>query len=527
MSEEVLRFYQRGAQGGRGLRYRNRRPPYIRYTLLAIVVGVPLVAWWMTRDTWDMGALIPKDQNYTVVFPDLIEGRKIIAESALWELLPPEANARAMQENLQRDFGLPEWLVNNFVVGPVYISGRDFEQFNDAVLVTRMTRLGTLMQRFGGWSDAIEPDLAGGLKLARIKGADAFLAVRGRVLLASRDRQALIRSLVLEPGEAVGEEGFEQTLATLKDEMLEVRLRPEAWPLAAPHINAAELHLWLDAQSARAMVACRLTDSAKTLLAPITAKATPVDLPGALPGTLRLSANLGVPAPEAITAIGSLFGATLDPAAAITGLLEEEARPLAGDVMRLVMGKLGNSWSLSYRGINPMAFVPTPRFAGLFTCDSTLLTSLAEDFPTPPETVGAWQAWPRPSEDGRYVQMPLIGGPDLNPVLAPYAGKLLLATALPDAKDLLASPTLPSATDIKGNLLIEADPTPLLVDVLEVGRQFAELGVIRDHTPESLTELFTPWLDAANRVSLIRLAAGHDNGIVTLDLRLSLNAATE
>jgi hypothetical protein len=65
------------------------------------------------------------------------------------------------------------------------------------------------------------------------------------------------------------------------------------------------------------------------------------------------------------------------------------------------------------------------------------------------------------------------------------------------------------------------------VDVLEVGRQFAELGVIRDHTPESLTELFTPWLDAANRVSLIRIAAGHDNGIVTLDLRLSLNAATE
>ncbi len=521
-----MRFYQRGAQGGRGLRLRPRRPPIVRYTLLGLLIGLPLAALWLTRDSWEMGEVIPKDQNYTIVFPNLIEGRQVIARSTLWELLPAESEVHALQAELTRDFGLPEWLVNNFLVGPVYVCGRDFETYEDAILVTRMTRLGTLLHVFSGWSDRIEPDPAGGLDLRRIKDTDISLAVRGRVLLASRDRNALIRALVLQPEEAIGAKGFEQTLANLKDEMIEVRMRPEAWSLASPHVNAAELHVWMDDTSARAVLACRLTDASRAFLAPVLAKAQPVALPGVLPGALRVSADLGLPAMESWSALAALFGTSFDPTATVVGLLKPEAQAVAGETLRVALQGLGTSWSLSYRGTNQLAMLPMPRFAGLFSSSTPWASEILTSMPALPEGVGAWESWPRASEDKRYIHIPMPGGKDVEPVIAPYAGKLLVSTALPDALDLLAAPESPADPGAKGNLLIEATPAPLIQDVLDTGLQLAGLGLIRGHDADSLSALFAPYQAAASRVPELRLVAAHDDGVITLDLRVALAAVT-
>lgn len=525
MSEEVLRFYQRGAQGGRGLRLRPKRPPIIRYTLLALLIAVPVAALWLTRDSWDMGQVIPKDQNYTIVFPNLIEGRQIIARSTLWELLPADSEWRAMQGELTRDFGLPEWLVNNFLVGPVYICGSDFESFKDAVLVTRMTRLGTLLQLFSSWSDRVEMDPAGGLDLRRVKDTDVLLAVRGRVLLVSRDRNALIRSLVLQPDDSMGPEGFEQTLASLKDEMMELRVRPGAWATAAPHVDAAELHVWMDDANARVVLASRLTEASRDLLQPLLQKARPAALPPALPGALQLSANLGMPAAESWSAIATLFGGTFDPAESVVQLLKPEARSVAGDALRGVLKDLGPSWSLTYRGVNPWAMLPMPKFAALFDSRTPWNSGMLTAMPSLPEGVQPWEAWPRPSEDKRYIHIPLPGGKDLEPVIAPFDGKLLVCTALPDALDLLATPALPADPGAKGNLLVEATPAALLQDALEVGLQLTDLGLIRGHDAESLRALFAPMQEAASRVPQLRLVAAHDDGVLTFDLQVKLSSS--
>jgi len=525
VSEEVLRFYQRGARGGRGLSLRPKRPPYIRYALLTILIGVPLAALWSTRDSWDMGQVIPKDQNYTIVFPDLIEGRQVIARSTLWELLPPDSEWRAMQGELTRDFGLPEWLVNNFLVGPVYICGSDFETFKDAVLVTRMTRLGTLLQLFSGWSDRVEMDPAGGLDLRRVKDTEVLLAVRGRVLLVSRDRNALIRSLVLQPEDSVGPEGFEQTLASLKDEMVELRVRPGAWATAAPHVDAAELHVWMDDTNARVVLASRLTEASRNLLQPVLQKAKPVSLPPALPGALQLSVDLGLPAVESWSAIASLFGATFDPAESVVQLLKPEARATAGEALKGAFTNLGTSWSVSYRGVNPWAMLPMPKFAALFDSRTPWNSGMLTAMPSLPEGVQPWEAWPRPSEDKRYIHIPLPGGKDLEPVIAPFDGKLLVGTALPDALDLLATPALPADPGAKGNLLIEATPATLLYDALQVGLQLTDLGLIRGHNADSLRALFAPIQEAALRVPQLRLVAAHDDGVLTFDLQVALSSS--
>jgi hypothetical protein len=523
MSEEVLRFYQRGGRGGRGLRLGRKRRPVLRYIVLTLIAVVPASAFWFTRDTTAMGRLIPRDQQYALLFPDLIEGRKVIARSALWQALPPGVEAANMQQMLQEDFGLPEWLINNVAVGPVHVSGTDLEGFGDALIVTRMTRLGTLLQHLGRWTDAMELDPAGGLDLRRLKDAGLWLAVRGRVMLASRDRNALIRALVLTEEEALGEAAMEQTLETAAGEMLQARVRAEALPWASEHVSAAGLQCWLNDEAARAVLTCRLSDTAKGQWAPLLAKATPRALRPAPPGPLRISADLGLPAAQAWAAIASMFGVEgFDAAAAIEGLVEESVRPVAGPALRGAVEGLRSGWSISYRGINQMAFAPMPRFAGLFSADAAMLRALTKDFPPLPDGIPAWQSIPRLSADGRYVEMPLFGGDDLHPVLAPQGGRLLVATAKDDALELLSAAPPAAATEVKGNILVEVESAPLVQDALNTGLQLAELRLVRGHTPESLGAWFAPWQAAAERVTSATLVVSHEDGTVTLDLRLAL-----
>ena len=426
MSEDVLRHYQRGAQGGRGLSWRRKRRPFVRYSLLLLFVGLPLTALWLTRDSWDMGLLIPKDQHYALLFPDLIEGRKIIARSPLWQALPPELDARKFQEMLQQDFGLPEWLINNVAVGAVHVSGRDMTTFKDALVVTRMTRLGALLQRFSGWSDSVEPDFAGGLELRHITEAGLWLAVRGRVMLASRDRDALIKALVLSEGEALGAEVLEETLGSASGEMLQARVKPESLEWAAAQVNAAGLQCWLSDDAARAVLTCRLSDALRQQLEPLLSKARPVALQAPLPGALRISADFGMPAAQAWQAIAQSFGANFDAAAAAESLMAKEAQPIAGAALRGAVESLGNQWSLSYRGVNPMAFAPMPRFAALLSADAEFTRDLVRNFPPLPEGIGTWESIPRPSADGTYVELPLIGGMICIPCWRPMAASCSL-----------------------------------------------------------------------------------------------------
>lgn len=521
MSEEVLRFYQRGARGGKGLRLRPKRPPIIRYTLLALLIGIPTYAWWTTRDTWPMGRLIPKDQHYALLFPDLIEGRKVIARSPLWEAVPEQFEARKFQEMLQQDFGLPEWLINNVAVGAVHISGKDTRTFSDALLVTRMTRLGALLQRFSGYSDALQEDYAGGLELRHVPEAGLWLAVRGRVMLASRDRQALIDALVLPEGEALGEGALEETLESAEQETLQARLHTDEVEWAAPHISAAGIQCWLSDDAARVVLTCRLSDAARERLAPLLAKAKPVALQPAIPGPLSIAADLGMPAAEAWQQVAALAGGSFDAAATLEGLVSEQARATAGPALRAAVEALGSQWSITYRGLNEMAFAPMPYFAAQFNANPALLRDFVRGFPPLPQGVGAWESVPRPSEDGRYVELPLIGGDDLHPVLAPLNGRLMVATAKQDGIALLDAPA-PAESNVTGNICVTLQPAALLQDGLDLALQLAELRLVRGQNTETLPQTFAPWQQAAAKVSTASLIASHEDGTVVLDLRLGL-----
>ena len=125
---EIPRTYVSGRPGS-GSRRRIRRYSAIRrgggiVTSAILVAALLLAIWafWTTRDTYSMAALIPNSQKYGVFFGRFLSERHTVADSPVWALAPEGSQAAELPELLRNDFGLPEWAINHLVYGPCYVS---------------------------------------------------------------------------------------------------------------------------------------------------------------------------------------------------------------------------------------------------------------------------------------------------------------------------------------------------------------------------------------------------------------------
>jgi len=108
-----------------------------------------LLIWlfWTTRDNWPMERLVPEDQTFHLRAQHLLVTRQKAADSAFWSLGMLPEQYQAIPQWLSSDFGLPEWVLNNLVSDVCYVSGTDLNKFSDLLVVTRMSRIGCLLER--------------------------------------------------------------------------------------------------------------------------------------------------------------------------------------------------------------------------------------------------------------------------------------------------------------------------------------------------------------------------------------------
>jgi len=513
---ETIRSYTSGSRGRR-----SRRKPVFRYVFLALFLAVLLWAGLVTRNTHDAGDLVPAGQQYELFVSDLLGGREAIAGSSLWDIAPESLAAPELRENLRNDFGIPAWVLNNYTLGPFHISGNSLPGFDDALVVSRITRVGCMLERFRGWSNEIEEDYAGGLRLRHVPAAGFYYAIRGRILAASRSRDTLVRALTLLPGEALGQERIDEATTARRDEIAHARILCEGWPAAAEHFEAAEARVWLSGNESRLWIAGRLTEGARTVWAPLLADARPARLPAAAPGPLQLSVNLGKPLPLLADAVAQMYGvAEFDPQGLLAGMFPEAVRPLAATAIGDFASHLGSGWSLTWRGMNAKEMVPMPLLAAVFETDAAWAGEWVGDFPAPPESVQPWESWPRPAESPARVYVPAVAGPDFEPTLAPYGAGLLLATSHPDALEVLNEAAAPAWRDEQANLLLRIEPETVFNDLMDAGRELARAGLIRGMDAAAFDAFAEKWAGLAGRIEMINAMAQHEDGVITLDLRL-------
>ena len=524
MSEDVLRTFHPGP-GAR----RRRRVFRGKGGLLARLIPILLLAaliWvlWATRDTHSMGELIPADQAYEIYLGDLLRDRAHIAQSRVWQLAPAESPLAAIPAQLSDNFGLPEWLLNNLIVGLCHVSGNDLDNFGDLLFATRMSRIGCLAERLHGFFPGVEDDLAGGLHLRTLPGLKLYYAVRGRILLLSRSRDALIHALTLPPSEALGESALQQGLREMGGQELAARLRLDENDPAGDVFSSVQIATQLDADTARATLEAVLRPEWRERLADLLEGSSPAELKLPPEGLLVLSANFGRSLPALWNGIAEATGRHVE----MNALLEMLAENIGGDTPMLieavaqVAGELGPGIRFAWLGVDLNAMIPAPELAFWFDVAGSAIPELLALIPPPPAEMPAWASYPRYHPETGAVHIPMIDGPSLEPTFVMHGGALMASSSHAAAERLLALPNTGERLGQPGNLFLRLRPQPAAEAIIQAGLEVADLGIIRGHDAASFHEAAEPWRTAARQMDEIAALASHQNGEIRLDIRLTI-----
>lgn len=526
---EVLRTYTplSGSPKRRSVRRGRKR---LRRVVLGIMVMLLIWAAWATRDSEAVTRFIPAGQAYQLYAGEIIKKRMEIAESSVWNLLPPESPLLEVRKQLSGSLGMPDWVLNNLVYDLLHVSGKDLDAFNDVLVVTHMSRTGCLIEKCRGFVPGIDNDHAGGLELRRVRDANVYYAVRGRVLLMSPSRQAIIRALTLTKEDSIPENALSsglQEMAGGEDLCGNIQL-PEGNPLGKI-CESLRFAARMTASQIRLSCQGTLRPAWRDRLSGLLEGATPQTLKMPPDGLVSLSADFGKPLNKAAAGVAQALDSA--PAWLSEWISGENAATGAPATLQAatqaLLAMLGPGIRLSWQGIDQNEIFPAPELVLFSDCNDALVSELLASLPAAPAaTPEEWSFAPQYDPKTGVVHVPLIGGPSLEPAIAVHGKQLLVSSSSTVADSLLAQPAATEPMPTPGNLYLRIRPLPAFQACTDSALQFAEFGLIRGQTPESFKAWVAPYLELAQRIDEVAALAAHDNGEVRLDLKLLMKQAS-
>ncbi|MCC6694711.1 MAG: hypothetical protein IT365_03670 [Candidatus Hydrogenedentes bacterium] len=520
MSDVVRNYTGTGGSLRSGRRRRAGRGLF-RKVVLPGVILVLLVFLWVTRDSYDVTECLPAGQGFSVVLSDPLNSLDRAGQSRLWEAVPAQWSQQVSAQNLAQRTGMPDWVVNNLFHDRLFLFGNDTHHFGDVVAITRMTRIGTLLERFHRIAPGIDRDFAGGLELRKVAESRVYYAVRGRLLILSPSREALIHSLTLAPGATMGEDALSDlTQSGTEDIRGAFTVSPEH-PLGT-YVRRVAFALRIDGESAHAKCRAELNPEWKAAYGPLFAKAHPVPLGTPPPGMVEISANFGIPVAELWPALGTVYSSEW----MTREQWEVWANPSADGTLKVsqfitgLLADRGPGIRLALTGIDTNEMLPMPLLVGTFDGNVSGLPALFKAIPAPPETAMAWDSYPRYDEALGMVRVPCIGGPSMEPCAAVYGNALLASTSRNAAEQVLASAPPSGNLPQEGNLYVRVRPLALAESIVEAGRLFVAFDGLRGYSPESYETAATEWLACAGAVEEVTAMASVQGQNLDVDFRI-------
>ena len=198
MSNDVIRNYT-GKYGsiGRKRRRRRKQPKYGLYFLFILfIAGIVAFEMWSTSDRYPMEHFVPTDQDYLFFINDIHTAGTQVASSQVWNALPESMHLGWVPTRINADFPIPDWVRNNFIDEKCCIAGNDFQEFSDEIFITKTTWIGSLIDDLYWLLPMIHKDNESEISIRKWPKGNRFFAVRGRVLIASPSREALVKLLI-------------------------------------------------------------------------------------------------------------------------------------------------------------------------------------------------------------------------------------------------------------------------------------------------------------------------------------------
>lgn len=509
---DVLRSFTTGTSVRKRRRELRRRAGRFGGWVLFAAVALLVAAWATTRDTWPMGGLIPKDAAFQASVDNVMRKRALLAQSQMWELLPENSAGREAVQAALNPAPVPEWLLNNLSSDISFWSSPRVDDFSELLVVSKMTRVGCLAMKLARFLPALERERAGGLFLQHEPGSGVHFAVRGRMLLLSPSRRALIHALTLADGEALGGQALEEWHAGAARADLFARISPSAWPGLEEWADQVSLSIHVREKEAVLALAARLSAPRREQMDALLPGLAPQPLPQPLPGIVSLTFNSGQPLPAALRQLAAFAGKQemLEP---LLQAVPAEAGPHAAlaTLAAGILEKAGSSARLAWRGVDLDEMLPVPYAALAVDGGGEALAALRENPPAVPTDNPEVDWIPRVSPDSPVVQVPLVGGPALKPSFADYEGGVLFSTNADDILTLLSSP-IPGAEAQQGNLHLILHPKEAVDALAGLYGSYREFGYIQPNYIKTFDTTLAAWRQLAARVETVSVLAKMESG---------------
>lgn len=503
---------------------RRQRRRLVRNVILVLIAVLGTAFYWNTRDNRPMARLVPKDPAYQLCATDLLLNRKEIAASRVWELAPADSPAPKVRAALAGDFGLPEWILNNLAYGIGLVSGGDLRDYDDAIFVTRISRIGCGLEWLRGFANGIDDDDAGGLALRHVKDADTYYAIRGRVLVASRSRDALVHALTLREDEALSDADLVAAQAAADGRNLLAIIRPaEGDPLGA-QFERVELTFALTRDAvqldSRAVPRAQFAPELAAIFGP--AKGS---LPQPAEGLVEIAVDLGRPFTEVWPALSLAFPG--NPALqAVRGALEQVATG-AGErapMLEKVVASLGSGVSFSWTGVDLHEMLPAPQVLLQIDAPQAAGYEVLAKAGLPREMILAEdKVGPYYDEAAKLAIYPAFGGPSMHPSVGFRNKKILISSSATLARDFYAG-KVPLADDgAQGHAIVRVRVAPAVGTALDVGQELADSGLIKGYDADSFRAFASGWRGRAALIGDLTGLLAYSGD--TLQFRVTLSMA--
>jgi hypothetical protein len=518
MSESIRTFSNKTPSSRRRGRFGRR---LLGLLVLVVIVAAALFLW-LTRDARPLHEFIAADQELYVAVEDFAANRAILAASPLLDFAPDAQDLRASLE-LAQEQDAPDWVLHN-ILGSRGILTRTDGAEGEWLFVTRMHRIGAGIAWLHQFSGAVESDPAGGLRLRHMPEQGVYYTVRGRALIASASREALIHSLTLLPEAQLSPES--QLLTEGGAEQVRGVWTPAAGSLWAEHVRTATFAMRTNEQTAAVRSRVLLSTAARRQWAPVLEDLRPQSLVAPIDGWAGASFNLDRPLSDVLADLSKAIDRPeLQPSATADG--GENAEPsLAAEWGRMegLLRTLGPGFRISWVGADLNAMVPLPEIVAAAEGQRQVVSGMLAQMTAPPEAL-PWESYPRYEASRRLVRWPMPGGPSLEPSFAAHGEGLMASSSLLRAEELLAQPLPAEPMEEEGNAYLVIRPRPCLEAVAGAGSLLAEQGLLREYDQAAWAEQMKLLRERFERIGSVSLLAGHEDGV--FDIRLRIDAAEE
>jgi hypothetical protein len=494
----------------------------IRWIVLLFFVVGCLWLVWTTRDSCPVERVIPQNQSFHFQVRDLLSTRQEIAHSPLWDTGLVPANYAGIPTWIANSFGYPDWILNNLVSDVCYVSGTDLMAFSDLLVVTRMSRIGCLLERYHRFLDAIEDEHAGGLALRKLSGVNFYYAVRGRTIVFSPSRDAIIQALTLRESDAV------TSLETAGMDVsgdLQGRMAFSADEPLGQFFERSDCRLDFEAAS--------ITFSSRSVLKPdwrapldgLGLSQSPGELLVPRNGGVLLAGEFGVPLTEVWLALDEMTAGAMNDYVSRWGALDQlsaSEQEAFQATFSLLSRALGTSFSLRTAGFDLDGMVPMPIFDLSLQPTADVVNAALKAASGSIRGTLPKNGVPYIFEEDGIARLSLGWGDVIEPS-AFWDGPLLRTSLHPEHVAVLREiDNLMVPASGNGHLFFRLRLGELMDTIGEGVFLYAENGMIRGQTADTLNALSSEVGVIAGRVPEISVMLNYLDGELAVELRLEL-----